>query len=230
MRITSLATTVSPRCMGLRCCNGSPARVPTALATVAAAAGLVLLAGVSARAQNLIVNNGFASGLAGWSDYGSANAADGTRTPIPLAAQMDVSDTAPSGTIIGLAQCVGVDPSTNYAYGGDYRLPTGQSVDDGARVLIGVLLYDGAGCSGPFGLGSVQGVAIAGAGALDDAVWHPAAGPFWLTTGAATASARFVMYVQKTTAAASAYRGHFRLGYLYREGSVPVELLAFGAE
>lgn len=85
------------------------------------------------QAQNLVVNTGFATDLASWSNYGTPSPDDGTRTwntddvdGLPASGSAELTVDA-AGAKVGLAQCIPATAGQNYLYYARVKFLTGQT-------------------------------------------------------------------------------------------------------
>ncbi len=118
---------------------------------------LFLLCAASAQAQNLLANPGFDADLASWSEgegsQGSVNheAADGDSAN--GSAQFD----ATACCTLSISQCLPVDPSTDYEFGGSVRL-AGATLPAGGDEGLGFDLQwsSDATCTAPVGTAALN--------------------------------------------------------------------------
>lgn len=122
-----------------------------------AATVLLLLASASAQAQNLLSNPGFDTDLTGWFEgegsQGSVTPQGGDGDTAPGSAQFD----ATACCTLSISQCLAVDPSTDYEFGGSVKL-AGATVPAGGDEGLGFDLQwsSDATCTAPVGTAALN--------------------------------------------------------------------------
>jgi len=188
----------------------------------------------AAIAQNLLTNNTFASGTAGWT-FGGGNGSlnfDATRdadgSPSSGSAALANAATIAFGSIM-MYQCVGgISAGTQYYWGGKVMLRTGETTVGNSHMPV--LFYDGAGCTGT----NVGGTSTNGVNPATDprGTWLTVsqgtiAGGFAAPAGAVSALVRGYITKEDTT---GTYTANFDNLYFAAVGTTPVELVHLGVE
>ena len=110
---------------------------------------VILLGPCSAAAQNILVNPGFATNLAGWTVESGVSA---EWSPLDIAGSFTsgsalvTNASSAAGFSGGLTQCVAVVPGITYSFRARYRVPSGQSGT--ARVEGDLDYFSDASCGG----------------------------------------------------------------------------------
>ncbi|MEO6326207.1 MAG: hypothetical protein ABIT01_10665 [Thermoanaerobaculia bacterium] len=209
--------------------------------------GFLLVLTAPANSQNLLTNSAFDNGpqLAGWTSFGSAAPADGTRTwstndaaglATSGSALMTITATAPAGTVVGLSQCIDISGQaalSTYKFFTSADAPAAQNQE--SRAVVEIAFFSNVGCTTFQNLGEGQG------GNVNIIV--PQAPPWSTFPGNATAGG-----VEGTGTAPSGANGLQVRIYLERiggssqqqvqfdsvvthlQGTTPVQLITFVAE
>ncbi len=208
--------------------------------------GSLLVLSSPGLAQNLVAGGDFNSGIGlPWVSYGSAVPALGARSWSTSdaagsgssgSALMTISAAAPSGTVIGLSQCVDISaepPGSTYNYFSNVVSPGTQNAE--SRGVVEVAFFSDTACTTFLNLAEGQGGSVALA---------PPAGPPWPTfpgsasagsnEGSATAPVGAVglqvrIYLERL-AGSSQQELQFDLTTVHRQGTTPVSLMTFEIE
>ena len=152
--------------------------MPTARSLILSLLSCLAVAGAPAGAQNLFVNPGFDSGLAGWLFFNGVEWSTVDAANAPASGSARLTNVAPADNPPALIQCVPVSPGETYEYGARVRIPPGQAHTGDVLVYgywypsfpCGPPLADAAGATastiGSWVVVDATATAPAGAGAL----------------------------------------------------------------
>ena len=211
---------------------------------------LILLHGMPAFAQNIVVNPAFNAPvtLAPWTQFLSANPdPSGTGAAPNAASSPDVNNSAASGSALadidtttpaanaasGIAQCIdfGTTTITFLNYGTNVFVPAATTTDGGINATVEVRLFTNAGCNG-FVTGGSQGrTFLAG---LTKGAWYGIGDAGFVPPGGSVsaASAQIRAYLRQTASAPTQtdYQANFDSFHLVLNSSTPVRLQSFDVE